>query len=159
MCSLLKTIATQSYSLSRIVACAGQSQFILKCIENRSSCYSTAAAAATTTTTFALVAASKQRQRIERDNTTILADQGHTTKNYQTYSRLALTTTTTATADRPVYSLASHFGKELVNGKHSTRHNRLYCTKQSTKKKMASIFTELFEKYSQKLWTESNRRE
>lgn len=133
----LKTLATQSHSSARIVACAGRMQFMLKvceCFENATASYSTAA-----TITFATAAALKQARRSERDNTTALVNQGHTKKNYQSYSTTA---TTKAATDRPVYSWASCFGKDSVNGKHLTRHNRFYCTKPSTKKKMASVFLE-----------------
>lgn len=146
---LLKTIATQSYSSARIVACTDQSQFMLKFIETHSSCNSTAIA----TTAFASAAASKNYKRVERDNTTIHTDQGQATKNYQSYSRLALPTsaaTTTTITDRPVFTLASYFGKELVKVKHLIRHNRFYCTRQSTKKKMASISNEKLTIYLQK---------
>lgn len=126
----LKTVATQSYSTARIVACADQLQFMLKVCKRFEIC--TASYSIAATTTFASTAALKQFKWLERDNTTALVNQGHTTKTYQSYS-------TTAT-DRPVYSLASYFGEDLVNGKHLTRHSRFYSTKPSTKKKMASIF-------------------
>lgn len=139
MFSLLKSPSFAPYSTTRIVACATQSQFMLKlnkCIENSSSCYSIVS----TTTTLPPVTASKQHNQLERDNNTILTHQGHTTKNYQSHSRLALTTAATTTADRPVHSLVSYFGKDLVSGKHLTRHSRFYCTKSSTRKKMVNSF-------------------
>lgn len=142
MFSLLKSPSFPPYSTTRVVACAIQSQFMLKlnkCIENSSSCCSIVS-----TTTLPPATASKQHKQRERDNTTVLSHQGHTTKNYQSHSRLALTApitaTATTTADRPVYSLVSYFGKELVSGKHLTRHSRFYCTKQSTRKKMVNYF-------------------
>lgn len=141
MCSLLKTIAIQSYSSMRAIVCIRCSESMLQ-NNNRLPYWSTAAAATITTTA---IASKQQRKRVERDNNTIRINQGHQTKHYQSHSRLTFTTSTTtntatATVDRPVYLLTSFFGSDLVSGKHLPSHNRFYCTKTSKKKsKMASI--------------------
>lgn len=128
------------------IARVGHSHLITKINKCFLSCRSiaiTAAASHSTTTntiTFGVCAAP---QRLKRDNTTALAavQKGQTTKSYQTYSRLALTATSTATTttclavDRPLY-----FGGDLVNGKHSTRHNRFNSTKAEARKKMVNKF-------------------
>lgn len=128
------------------IARVGHSHLITKINKCFLSCHSiaiTAAAASHSTTTNTITFGVCAAPPLKRDNTTALAavQQGRTTKNYQTYSRLALTATSTATTttrlavDRPLY-----FGGDLVNGKHSTRHNRFNSTKAAARKKMVNKF-------------------